>query len=312
MAFVQQVPLKQQEEARKLLAVNEDGSRKDAKSEPSKVCECLPYTKEDVRALRRWNYSSAGLHLASFVAQLVVIIIYRNSLVQVPVSIRIGASDVLLGCVAVPWVLLAFAPLTAAFHLIGAMKSRLQSVLSNDRDGLRWTEYSITAGLMTVSIALVSGVWDLNVLLVIALLNVAVQQLGYDIEVAFNANMRSLAWRLFAWSSLVYVAEWYFIFYYFFNAVSTAGTALPWFVYTVVFTLFFLNDGFPAVVVLHNVSVKPLARFGIDLTKPRTYAIAFMVLSFVAKFVLNWFVLLGGLNARIPLAESFCGAPAPL
>jgi hypothetical protein len=267
--------------------------------------------KKDVRLLQRWNFASAALHFASFIAQLVVIIVFQSRLVQVPVSIRLGAGDQVLGCVAVPWILLAFGPLTAAFHLIGASRTRIESVLAHDRDGLRYAEYSITAGIMTVAIALVGGVWDLNILIVLALLNVAVQQLGYDFEVAYNEGLVSTAWRLFAWSALVFLASWYFIFYYFFNAVAFAGASIPWFIYTVIFVLFFINLTFPALVVLHRAKKNPLQRlFGADLRKPRDYAIGFMVLSFVAKFVLNWFVLLGGLNARIPLAELTCGAPA--
>lgn len=267
---------------------------------------------KDIHLLRRWNYASAALHFSSFVAQLVVVLVLSDSLVQVPVHIRIGASDVVLGCVPVPWLLLAFAPLTAVFHMLGATEARIRSVLENDRDGLRWTEYAITAGLMTVSIALISGVWDLNVLIVLSLLNIAVQQLGYDFEVAYRAGLTKTAWRLFAWSSVVFVASWYFIFYSFFNAAVYAGSGLPWFVYTVVITLFFINLQFPILVALHRTHSNPLRCVNIDLRKPRTYAIAFMVLSIVAKFTLNWFVILGGLNARIPLAEAVCGVPAPL
>lgn len=265
--------------------------------------------KKTLRTLRAWHLASAGFHFASFIAQLVVIFVYSTSLVRLPVTIRLGTVETVLGCVAVPYILLSFAPLTALFHLLGAQEWRMRSVLTKDRDGLRATEYTVTAGIMTVAIALISGVWDLNVLIVLILLNVITQQLGYDYEALYAEGMTGTAWRLFAWSSLSFVATWYPIFYSFFNAVGTtiaSGIVLPWFVYTVIVTLFFMNLMFPLLVVMHRVRGNPFGRFGFDLRRPLHYAIGFMVLSFIAKFTLNWFVLLGGLNARIPLADQLC------
>lgn len=259
--------------------------------------------------VRTAHIVSAVFHSLSFVAQLVLVIIFWDRLLRVPLRIQIGVQWSLLSCdLPVAALLLAFPVVTAIFHVLGTRRHVLKKSVTHGMDMWRWIEYSITAAVMTVGVALSSGVWDVNALIVIVLINIVVMQLGYDIEAAFYLGERTLMWRLFAWSSLAFVAQWYPIFYSFFNLAATVPD-LPWLVYTVIFTLFGLNLTFPILVAIH-LTQKRKSRWlcGLNLGDNTTYAIAFMVLSFVSKATLNWLVLIGGLEVRGDIVTQVCSA----
>jgi hypothetical protein len=216
------------------------------------------------RTLQVAHYVAAGLHAASFIAQLILCIVFIDRLFQVELTVQIDGWQS-LGSYALAWLIVSFAPITAGFHVWQARKRVLKQVHRDGANGWRWLEYSITAGIMTWAIAQASGATDVNTLILLVFANAGMQLAGYAME-RRNADLvwtgtapsRPIDWWPFVVGALLFVGIWYIIGYYFFTAIAVAGAAnVPWFVYTVFFGLLVQFAGFAVVMVMHYVSPPP-------------------------------------------------------
>jgi hypothetical protein len=236
---------------------------------------------ERLRTLQRLHYAAAALHAASFVAQLVLCIVFIDRLFPVELSIQKGATAAnwtSLGTYAVAWLILSFAPITAGFHVWQARKRVIQQVQRDGANRWRWLEYSITASIMTWAIAQTSSATDVNTLILLVFANVAMQLCGYvmerrnaDVEWHLSAPSRAIDWWPFVTGSVLFVGIWYIIGYYFFTAIAYVGASVvPWFVYATFFGLLVQFAGFAIVMAFHYVVPPrlPLCR----QTKVRTVA----------------------------------------
>lgn len=216
------------------------------------------------RALQVGHYVAAGVHAASFIVQLVLCIVFADRLFNVELTIQRDGWES-LGSYPVAWLILSFAPITAAFHVWEARKRVLKQVHRDGANGWRWLEYSITAGIMTWAVAQASGATDVNTLILLLFANVGMQLAGYamerrnaDLEWVGPAPSRAIDWWPFVAGSVLFVGIWYIIGYYFFTAIAVAGASnVPWFVYAVFFGLLVQFAGFAVVMAFHYVSPPP-------------------------------------------------------
>ena len=136
--------------------------------------------------------------------------------------------------------------LTAVSHLLAAWIYRnLTDGVKNQRPNvLRWTEYSITATLMTISGYISVGQGDVYILSVIALLGVCLQVCGYFIEKDVKSGSW---WRYLLIGSLIEllivfpVSAWTMA-----TDFGNGGLFAAWAAYSVYYMLFPLNAYYDA------------------------------------------------------------------
>lgn len=262
------------------------------KETPTKTKKVL--TKETI--LYRLNALAALLHFASFIGALVMSILYagQSYMAELRTDFFIGnvTSDNSLGRYPVLWVDLPFPIITAIFHAVIAFHPAVntyytKSVLSGVGNPLRWIEYSITASLMVWVLMQLSGVTNVFLLLVGGVIvNIALQWQGHLQEKLKNTSYvpTAVGWLLF-------VGQWTIVFSYFFAAVSSVE-GVPWFVYTIVIGLFFMFASFGFVQLAY------ITGFPKFMASPYAQEIAFLVLSFTAKFFLTWNLLIGAATSN--------------
>lgn len=230
--------------------------------------------------LKRLNIGAGVLHMVNFVTGLVLIILYHPQSFQGVLSVDFGVTWKRLGQYPLVWVDLPFSLITALFHLYLAFgkesTTRYRSyVFVKGYNPYRWIEYAITASLMTWVIMQVAGVTNVIALAVVGVVgNVILQFQGYLMDVFNPPNRTKTTWvpTLLGW--LLFCGQWALIWAYFF-ALDTRS----WVVYTVVIGCFLWFCLFGLVQLLHyNGSWKD----------PYTVELAYMALSYTAKFYLNW------------------------
>jgi len=164
----------------------------------------------------------------------------------------------------------------------------------------RYVEYSISATLMLISVAVLCGVKDWSSLIGVAVCCSACMIFGFISDATRKTNL-SLAWfsHFFGWVTIA--SSWFVIFRTFFLQVSKFQTAypdsdqgMPWFVYVVVFSLFGLFNGFglTAVVQLCLTSKYSDREELLEDEKQfnRDIELAFVMQSLISKTFLGWFI----------------------
>ena len=243
----------------------------------------------ELRRLRVFNAAAGLLHLLSAVA----VLLLNN-------GFRIGISDFWLNgppgspvedgiitqaftyplAVAVA----AFLLLSAFFHFLVAfpMAEQYRRELSATRNRFRWVEYSMSATLMIVIIATITGISDFTALIAIAGANVAMILFGWVMEMV-NEPGPTTWWGPFWFGCIAGLTPWIAIvasLVYGVNAVDGAEQP-PTFVYGIIVSLFLLFNCFAVNQWLQYRRVGRWAdyRFG-----ERCY----IALSFIAKSALAW------------------------
>lgn len=273
------------------------------------------------KKLKKWNLAAGILHTVSFVGILILAAWSQAKgdtfQAEITTDFRkyesggtgpFATATASLGVYPLIWIEVPFSAITAIFHFVLAYhrttRAKYQLLVSGEeRNPWRWIEYSITASLMTWSILQLSGVTNIFMLLLAGVvMNVALQYTGHVMEVVNTPNRRkrraekqkwSVDWvpTLVGW--LIFSAQWAVIFSYFFTAVQSS-TSVPAFVWTVVLGLFFMFASFGFVQMAHFLGVK---WFGLDTGYGCERA--FIVLSFVSKFSLDWTIVIGIVSNQI-------------
>lgn len=214
---------------------------------------------------------------------------------------------------------LMFMPLiTSGFHVIQAILCRALDAatspyllsIKNGINWVRWLEYSITASLMTWILAQLSGITNIYVLFLVAVTgNVSLQWNGYLHELMFpfplplpckvpfhggrnHTVCQTACSDFFRWTPMmngfvIFVGQWSVLMCYFFRTIQTGD--VPWFVWLSFVGMLVTFLLFPL--------VQLLATFRV-ITSWKTYEVAFIILSLVSKFVLDWTLLFGTLAGR--------------
>lgn len=139
----------------------------------------------------------------------------------------------------------AFFILSSFFHLINCTLARAYylSELAQCRTPTRWLEYSLSAPLMILAIAVTLGVRDQSTLLSLAVLVCITMPFGYWVEqlgrpTADDQWSRPLAHRLGPWflGHLPQTAAWLVIVAEFYTEGADADDVIPWFVYLILWS----------------------------------------------------------------------------
>jgi hypothetical protein len=180
-------------------------------------------------------------------------------------------------------------PAVAAFLLLAALDHLLVALppirgwyerhLARGIGPARWLEYSLSASVMVVLIAMLPGVSDLGALIAIFGVNASMILFGWLSERA-NEGREAVDWLPFAFGCVAGAVPWIVIGYQIVGGVAE-GDGPPTFVYVIFVTLFVLFNSFAV-----NQALQ-LARVG--RWRDRLFVEwGYLVLSLVAKSLLAW------------------------
>jgi hypothetical protein len=191
---------------------------------------------------------------------------------------------------------LRIGPLVASFLIMSAIAHLLiatvlyDKYVSNLKKGInkyRWYEYSISASVMIVIIAMLVGIYDFGTLLLIFFLNMMMILFGLRMEV-HNQFTEKTDWKPFIYGCIAGIIPWVVIFIWLFGAGGDEGGP-PDFVYYIFITIAILFNTFVINMVLQYKKVKKWKDY---LYGERMY----VILSLVAKSALAWQVFAGTLR----------------
>ncbi len=241
-----------------------------------------------LRSLRSWNLALTVLHLGQAVAVLVLAsdfaVTVTRSLPTGPPGTPPGSPEPLFD-LPIAAAIAVFLALAALDHLLTATAFR-RTYDDDLRDGInrfRWTEYSFSATLMVVLIALYTGIDGISALIGIAGANVAMILFGWLQESVNPPGRPAVTMKPFWFGCVAGAAPWVAIGY---NLV--AAEQVPGFVVGIFVSLFVFFNSFALNQWLQYRQVGPW----------RSYAFgekAYLVLSLVAKSALAWQIFAGSL-----------------
>ncbi len=254
--------------------------------------------------LRRFNLVMGALHLVQGILMLILATTVIQKISEFSPQIRqfyitYNVTTQSLETVARDLFKLPFGIFVALFLLISAvahalisLPPRMNAIYNRDlQQGInkfRWFEYALSSSVMIVLIATLFGIYDIASLLLIFIVNAAMNLFGLVME-QLNAKRTDgkLDWGPFVWGSVAGLAPWAAIILY------MTGTGnydqVPWFVWAIVITYFVAFNTFPVNMVLQY---KKVGKWKDYLYGERTY----IVLSLVAKSILAWLVLFGAMQ----------------
>lgn len=244
-----------------------------------------------LQRLRRLNVIFGLL----FVIQAIVLLIVAKAaklpvrgsfLTDAPGSGQYGSRDVF--DLRVDWVVAIFLLLAAVDHLGVAtiFRRKYEGGIVKGVNPFRWWEYSISASLMVVLIAMLSGVSELTALVMMFGANAGMIFFGLVME-RTNLDVRPVRWSPFVYGCVVGIVPWIGIVIQFWLS-SGEGDGVPTFVYVIFATLFVLFNGFAINMWL---AYRGKGRFSDPLFAEKAY----LVLSIAAKSALAWQVYGGSL-----------------
>jgi hypothetical protein len=241
-----------------------------------------------LRSLRGWNLALTLLHLGQAVA---VLVLATDFAVTVTESLPTGppgtppASPESLFDLPVGVTIAAFLALAALDHLLTA--TALRRTYEHDlRAGInrfRWVEYSFSATLMVVLIALYSGITGISALIGIAGANVAMILFGWLQESTNPPGRSTVTMKPFWFGCVAGAAPWVAIGYN-----LAAAEEVPGFVIGIFVSLFLFFNAFALNQWLQYRQVGPWRSYGFGEK-------AYLVLSLVAKSALAWQIFAGSL-----------------
>jgi hypothetical protein len=236
------------------------------------------------RCLRLWNALLAVLHAG----QGAVILALSNSFtLPVTISFLKGPPGTRTSTSTVYH--LRIGPVVALFLFLAALDHALVAAprvrdwyernLALERNPARWSEYSLSASLMIVLIAMLTGISDLSALITIFGVNASMIFFGLAMERA-NRPGRSVVWHPFVYGCVAGAVPWIAI------AIQIAYSqnqtrSVPGFVFGIFVSLFVLFNSFALNMLLQYKRVGPWRNY---LFGEHTY----LVLSLVAKSLLAW------------------------
>jgi hypothetical protein len=246
----------------------------------------VPLDPARLARLRAGNLALAGIHGAQAVAILALSndfsLPVTGSFLTGPPGVTDPAAPELLFELPLGPAVAAFLLLAALDHLLVALppvRGWYERNLARGIGPARWLEYSLSASLMVVLIAMLTGVSDLGALLAILGVNAAMILFGWLSERA-NEHREAPDWLPFVFGCVVGVVPWVVIAYSIVGAVEQ-GEGPPAFVYAIFVTLFVLFNSFAL-----NQALQ-LARRG--RWRDRLFVEwGYLLLSLVAKSLLAW------------------------
>ena len=232
--------------------------------------------------LRPYNLAAGCLHLA----QAVVIVVLANSFslpvraiyMTGPPGPNVGRQTVTLFNLSFAWAIAAFFALSALAHfsVAGPRWESYKAQLLKSRNPYRWLEYSLSASIMIVLIAMLVGINDIAALL--ALVGVNASMIGFGwMQERYETPGGGLG--PFWIGCIAGIVPWIAIAVYL--AGPGANQHAPGFVYGIFFSLFVFFNCFA---INQWLQYKKVGRWSNYLVGERAY----VTLSLVAKSLLAW------------------------
>jgi hypothetical protein len=190
---------------------------------------------------------------------------------------------------------LRLGPLVAAFLLLSGLALLLLTLprinewyvknLKRGANYARWMEYAITSSLMIVVIAMLSGMFDMNSLILLFFLNMMMILFGWMMEL-HNQTTKKTDWTAYIFGCIAGFVPWLVLGIYFFGAILQSADSVPTFVYAIFFILAAFFNVFAINMVLQY---RAKGRWADYLYGERVY----IILSLTAKSALAWLVFGG-------------------
>ncbi len=241
-------------------------------------------TDERMTRLRVYNGVMAVLHAAQAVAVLVlgnafalpVTAQYLNG----PPGSGIG-EPVELYSFRIAWAVAIFLGISAVSHLVLATVgfTRYAANMRRGRNTVRWVEYSISASVMIVLIAQVTGISDVAALLAVFGVNASMILFGWLQEKYHSPG--DGGWLPFLFGTIVGLVPWVAVVLYVASPANPSDAAPPAFVYGIIVSLFVFFMSFAVNQLLQYKQVGPWRRYTFGEA-------AYVLLSLVAKSILAW------------------------
>lgn len=245
--------------------------------------------------LRSFNLKMAGLHAVQAIA---ILLLSRNFTLPVSTSFLnfdratqslVPATRTLFE---VPLALLvvAFLALSSIAHLIISTvynKSYNQG-LSKGMNKARWIEYSLSASVMMVAIAMLVGIYDLSLLIGIFGLVALMNLMGLVMEV-HNQTTEKTNWLSYIVGCIAGIIPWVIVALSFWSSAQYGNGEIPTFVYWIFVSIFVFFNAFAINTFLQY---KGFGKWKDYMYGERMY----IVLSLVAKSALAWQVFFGTLR----------------
>ena len=250
--------------------------------------------KITTQGLRKFNFIMAGLHAAQAVAILALskgfsLPISGSYLSFNETTQQLNPASTQLFSVSLPLLIASFLFISAIAHLVIATvynKKYSQNLLKGINKA-RWIEYSISASIMMVAIALLVGMYDFVSLAMVFALVAIMNLLGLVMEV-HNQTTSKTNWLSYWIGCLAGIVPWLAVVFYF-ALSSNKGSGAPTFVYWIFVSIFIFFNCFALNMVLQYKKIGPWKNY---LYGERVY----IILSLVAKSLLAWQVFAGTLR----------------
>jgi hypothetical protein len=194
-----------------------------------------------------------------------------------------------LGTLRIDWLVAAFLLLAAIDHLtlsFGQPRRWYERNVARGINPARWWEYSLSASLMIVLIAMLTGISELTALIALFGANAAMILFGL-VQEQVNLGRERVDWRPFIYGCVIGAVPWIAITAQLIVS-SAEGDGAPNFVYAIFVTLFLLFNSFAVNMWLQY---RRRGRWADPVFAERVY----IFLSLVAKSALAWQVYAGAL-----------------
>jgi Heliorhodopsin len=188
------------------------------------------------------------------------------------------------------YLVVAFFALSAVAHLFVATvyRRRYEVDLKRGINRVRWVEYALSASVMMVAIALLSGIYDLGSLVMFFGLTAIMNLLGLAMEL-YNQGREKVSWITYNIGVLAGLLPWIVIGIYFWAGNAYGAGEIPTFVYYIYASIFLFFNCFAINMILQY---KKIGKWRDYLYGERTY----VILSLLAKSALAWQVFAGALR----------------
>lgn len=251
--------------------------------------------------LNIWNWVMAALHAAQGVSVLVL----SRSDALFPVTTSYITQDTLASTegspvlvqaqrslfdVNVAYLVVAFFFLSSLAHLYIASvgRKKYEAQLDKGMNKTRWFEYSLSASIMMVAIAMLTGVSDISTLVMIFGATAVMNLLGLVMEV-HNQTTTKTNWLSFNIGTLAGLLPWFVVGMYLYGINQYGEGNVPAFVYWIFVSIFLFFMSFAVNMLLQY---KAIGKWKQYLYGERAY----MILSLVAKSALAWQIFAGTLQ----------------
>jgi hypothetical protein len=183
-----------------------------------------------------------------------------------------------------------FLGLASINHIVCALNPRnlyFEDIFRKSRNRIRWIEYFFSASVMHVHIAMLCGMTDIHALISIFGLSSTTMLFGLiSEELSVTGDKAGLKRFILLAGWVPYLFMWFNIMNYFFYSVDNSSP--PWWIWTVIFALFFLDCLFA----FNSLQAAGFRWFlcGMKVPSYVKVELKYMALSILSKSTLAWFV----------------------